>query len=75
MAFTSTDLTNVEAAIVALATGSRKVEVSIVGKTITYSERLAGLEKLKILRSTIQTELNPTAYPLRTYAKQGGRGA
>ncbi len=75
MAFTSTDLTNVEAAIVALATGTRKVHVSIAGKTITYSDSLVGLDKLKILRSTIQTELDSTAYPLRTYAKQGGRGA
>ncbi|KKN52422.1 hypothetical protein LCGC14_0612760 [marine sediment metagenome] len=73
MAYTSTDLTNVEAAIVALATGSRKVEVTLAGKSITYAP--VNIDKLRTLRSTIQTELDPTTFPLRTYAKQGGRGA
>lgn len=73
MAFTATDLTNVEAAIVVLATGSRSVQVVMAGKSITYTDSTVSLERLSILRSTIQAELGLISF--RVYAKQGGRGA
>lgn len=71
MAFTSIDLSNIEAAIVALATGTRVVQVAIGDKSIRYTE--AELDKLQSLRSLIQQELG-MAYT-RTYAKQGGRAS
>ena len=70
MAFTSTDLTSIESAIITLAIGSRPIRVTFSnGHTIEYAE--ADLEKLKSLRSLIQTELGSTVH--RAYAKNGGR--
>lgn len=71
MAFTSTDLSNVEAAIVSLATGARVAQVSIGDKIIRYAE--SEFEKLCSLRALIQQELGLVAP--RTYAKQGGRAS
>ena len=55
MSFTSTDLTSVEAAIVALASGERQVRVTINNKTIEYGQ--ADLVKLQRLRGLIQAEI------------------
>ena len=55
MAFTATDLSNIESAIVDLATGTRTTSVSINGKTITYSD--ADLNKLLALKSMINQSL------------------
>ena len=59
MAFTSTDLTAVEQAMVAIASGERVVEVTIAGKTIKY--QAADLNKLQQLRNMIQADVNNSA--------------
>lgn len=69
MAFTTTDLTNVEAAIVSLATGGRVAQTVINGKQVRWAE--TDIDKLQALRSIIQAELG-LVYT-RVYAKQGGR--
>ena len=56
MAFTQTDLENIQSAILSLATGTRKVSVTINGKTIEYGQ--TDLKQLESLRSSIKTELN-----------------
>ena len=71
MAFDATDLANVEAAIVDLATGAREVEVTIGDKKVRYGE--ADLEKLQSLRTIIRMDLG-TIYP-RTYVKNAGRAS
>ena len=63
MAFTATDLSNIESAIVDLATGTRTTSVSINGKTITYAD--ADLNKLLALKSMISQSIGnvvPRAY-------------
>jgi len=56
MAYTSTDLTNIESAILSLAAGEREVRVTIGDKTFEYSN--ASLDQLKCLRAEIQAEVN-----------------
>lgn len=58
MPFTSTDLTNVEAAIRALAQGKRVVEVTTDGETVAYHK--TDLNKLLDLRDRIIGEINQT---------------
>ncbi len=65
MAFSSTDRANVEAALVALATGTRVVQVSIGGKNIRYSE--ADIKELQDLLALIKQD-SSTIIP-RAYAK------
>ena len=65
MAFTSTDLANVEAAIVALAAGSRIVSVTVGDHTIQYSE--ARLDRLKALRDEIMAEIQSVAVTPRRH--------
>jgi len=74
MAYTTTDLTNIEAAIIAKATGDREVGFSSADKSVNLSD--ASLNDLQALRSMIKYELGLAAgtYRPRTYAKQGGRG-
>ena len=55
MAFTSTDLASVEAAIVAVAIGERTVQVVVGGKQITFQQ--ASLDKLTALRDLIQSDI------------------
>jgi hypothetical protein len=55
MSYTSTDLTSVEAAIVALATGERHVRVTINNKTIEYAQ--TDMAKLEHLRGVMQAEI------------------
>lgn len=55
MAYTSTDLDDIIAAIVALAKGTRVVSVQIDGKTIQFSQ--VDLPALRSLRSEIESEL------------------
>jgi len=59
MAYTSTDLTNVQAAVTAFATGSRRVSVTINGKTVEYAKTELG--QLMALRDQIQLEVSAAA--------------
>jgi len=59
MAYTSANLASVQAAILALATGTRAVSVSLGDKTIEYSK--VDLSKLEALRQIIYSELNSNA--------------
>lgn len=71
MAFTTTDLANIEGAIVSLATGTRVVSVSVSNKVVQYQETDIG--KLLNLKSIIESTLGTAS--LRTYAKNGGRAS
>jgi len=55
MAFTATNLSDIESAIVDIATGARKVSVSINGKSITYAD--TDIDKLLALKSMINQSL------------------
>lgn len=74
MAYTSTDLTNVESAITALVNGTRIISVDIGGKTIQYAQ--TQLKDLLTLRDAIKIEISETASTpvTRTYVKDMGRG-
>lgn len=54
MAYSETDLSNLEAAIIALATGARKVRVARGDKIMEYSD--TDLDKLRSLRSDMMAE-------------------
>lgn len=56
MAYTSANLTSVQTAILALATGDLVASVSINGKLIEYGK--ADISKLETLRSNIIADLN-----------------
>jgi hypothetical protein len=70
MAYTTTDLSNIEAAIRTFISGTRVGQVSIGDHLIKYAD--VTLSDLKNLKADIQAELG--SYRPRTYAKQGGRG-
>jgi len=70
MAFTSSDLISIEAAIIALSAGSRVEQVAIDGELIKYTP--ATLSDLIAIRTQITDSVTPPT--LRTYAKNGGRG-
>ena len=55
MAYTQTDLTNVEKAIVALGKGELIVEVSVDGRTTKYAQ--ASLDVLKQVKADIESSL------------------
>lgn len=59
MAYTSANLTSIENAIIALATGTRAVRVTINNKTVEYGQ--ADMEKLRSLRAEIQKDIVMTA--------------
>ncbi len=69
MAYTTTDLSSIESAIIDLATGARKVRVSIGDKMIEYGQ--IDIDKLQALKSVIERSLGTV--PGRTYARQAGR--
>ena len=56
MAFTSTDLTTVETAIMDLASGKRVVQVDFGGKTRSF--QATSIEKLQKLRNIIKSDIN-----------------
>ena len=72
MAYTSSDLTNIETAILALATGTRLVRVTINGKTKEYAQ--ADLKQLEALRNTIKSEVNATALKPRFVLTRTSKG-
>ena len=59
MAYSSTDLTNVEAAITALISGDQIVEITKDGITTRYNQ--TSLDKLISLREDIKREVNVPA--------------
>lgn len=69
MAFSASDLSSIESAIISLATGEKAVRVTMGDKTIWYSDQ--DLSKLQSLRALIQAEIGTTVP--RAYAKNGGR--
>lgn len=73
MAYTATDLANIEAAIRAIMSGTRTVSLSMGDKSITYTE--TKLSELLILRGVVAAEVGLIAgtFHPRTYGKQGGR--
>ena len=72
MAFSVTDLSNIEAAILALATGTRVVSVTINGKTMEYGA--ADLNQLESLRRTIASEVNAAAGKARFVLTRSSKG-
>ena len=73
MAFTATDLTNIEAAIRAIVAGTRKVSMTMGDKAFQYTA--SDLPTLYKLRTAVEYEVGLAAgtYAPRTYAKNGGR--
>lgn len=59
MAFSATDLSNVESAIITLSTGAAKVRVTVNGKTVEYQQ--ATLDHLIKLRGVIQSDVQAAA--------------
>jgi hypothetical protein len=59
MAYIQADQESVQAAIIALATGSRVVSVTTGDKTIQYGQ--ADIDKLRALLSEIKAELSAAA--------------
>jgi len=72
MSYTAADLTKVQAAIVALAEGTRVVSVTVNGKTIQYSP--AQIKELQTLRDSMQTEIGSTATRRRFVLTQTEKG-
>lgn len=66
MAFTATDLTNIEAAIMKLGNGARVVECNIDGDLVQYQR--ANLKDMLDLRDLIRQELAAAAAPT-TYSR------
>jgi hypothetical protein len=59
MAFTATDLSNIEAAIVKVAVGTRAIECTIDGDTVIYQK--CDLADMFALRDRIRQEIASTA--------------
>ena len=72
MAYSAADLTSIQAAILALATGTRLVRVTINGKTKEYAE--ADLKQLEALRNTIKSEISATAGNPRFVLTRSSKG-
>lgn len=72
MAFTSADLTKVEAAILALAQGTRKVSLMMGDKSISYGQTDIGA--LQDLRSSILAEVSTTATRPKFVLTQTSKG-
>ncbi len=72
MAYTSTDLANVKAAIMALSMGERAVSVSFGDKQFKYSE--VGLDQLRKLRTEIQADRRASAGRSRYLLTQTSKG-
>jgi hypothetical protein len=72
MAFTTTDLTNVEAAIRALMSGTRKVRLSMGDKSIEYAQ--ADLKELRELKGEILAEVQTETVRPRFFLASTGKG-
>lgn len=72
MAYTQTDLNNVQAAILSLATGDRVASLTIGGKTVQYGQ--AQLADLRALRTEIENQLQSGAGRRRFILTQTSKG-
>lgn len=74
MAFTQTDLDNIDTAIVALATGTRVGSVTIGDHLIKYADTT--LDAMRSLRQIVKADVEAAAanWSPRTFASNGGRG-
>ena len=73
MAYTQTDLVNVEAAIAAIVAGERVVSVTIDGETVQYQQ--TEITKLMAVRREIMAELQANTTNQRNiYFTQTGKG-
>lgn len=68
--FSASDIATLRAALLKLAAGSHTVQCMIGGKSITYGH--GSIDKIKEI--IVQYQVESETVPLRTYAKQGGRG-
>jgi hypothetical protein len=59
MAFTSTDLSSVESAILSLSTGAAVARLTVNGKTFEYQQ--SSLDQLIKLRGVIQADVQASA--------------
>lgn len=71
MAYTQTDLDNIDQAILKMGLGKRKGSVTIDGIAIQFAD--VSLTELRGLRSVISESVG-SAYSPRTVARNGGRG-
>lgn len=72
MAFTVADLTRIESAIIALATGTRKVRMTMNDKTVEYAP--ADLDKLRLLKNEIASSLTSSVSRPRALVAQTSKG-
>ena len=72
MAYTSADLTNVEQAIIALASGTKIVRMTIGDKSFEYGQ--ADISDLKKLRAEIHAELAESTIRPKFVLTQTGKG-
>ena len=72
MAFTSANLTSVEAAILSLASGSRVATVTIDGETIEYTSTT--LPALLALRAQIKSDVDKAAGTARYHRLVTSKG-
>lgn|GEM_PF-1747044 len=75
MAFTQADLTNIEQAIIELATNKRPVKFVIDGNVVQYSP--IELPQLRALRNEIAAELSaadPASNVIFAFRIHGGKG-
>jgi len=72
MAYTSTDLTNVEAAISSLMSGTRNVRFTMGDKSFEYAQ--TDLKALRELRQDILDEVQTAAVRPRFFLASTGKG-
>ncbi len=72
MAYTATDLATIESAITSLAAGTRKVRVTMNGKTVEYGQ--VDLEQLRSLRDQIQAEVSSASGRRRFVLTSSSKG-
>lgn len=61
MAFTATDLANVDAALVSLARGQRTVRITIADKSTEFAN--VDIDKLRAFRDSIAAEISTDTTP------------
>jgi len=71
LAYTETDLENIEQAIIDFSLGNRSKRTTIGNHTVEFQD--ISLDDLLNLKAIIEADLNPNYSP-RSYAKNGGRG-